>query len=155
MATMLFPIVGCGGGSEKTVSELAEIRKDIAQVKGEIHELRRIVERRQAMDTGVRRMPGGMPSMTREEMEARRNKMMNMSPEERKKLMEERKARMEERRRQYEERRNAARNAANASAPKAAPAPTPALAPAPKAAPTPAPAPAPKSAPTPAPAPAK
>ena len=145
MAAVLFPITGCDNGNEKTVSELAGLRKEIVQVKGEIHELRRIMERRQMMDAGMRRMPGGIShaTITREEMEARRNKM---SPEERKKFMEERKARMEERRRQFEERRNAARNASNVSASKAAPTP------APKAAPTPAPVPAPTPAPTPAPA---
>ena len=119
-----FAVVGCGenNGAGRTESELQELRKEVAQVKNEIREMRRSIDRRQARESGVRRFPmeharrmeNGMtngvsrmryskPRPTREEMEARRKMMQD--PEMRKKFGAERKARMEERRRMHEERR--------------------------------------------------
>ena len=119
-AVLLCFLAGCG--EEKTAQELQDLRKEIAQMRGEIRELRTAVTRRfregdmrrppmeradryeGGMTNGVSRMRYTKPRPTREEMEARRKMMQD--PEMRKKLEAERKARMEERRRQHEERRH-------------------------------------------------
>jgi len=145
----LLPFIGCGdgkagGGEMSPDKELQDMRKEMAQIKNEIREMRRSVDRLQMREGGMRRKPiervdrfgGGMtngvsrtryakPHLTREEMEARRKVMQD--PEMRKKFEAERKARMEERRRMHEERRRemeARRNAntAPAAIPSAAPA---------------------------------
>ena len=138
MAVLVLSLVGCGDG--KTAQELQDLRKEVAQLEGEIRELRNVVASRQMREgdmrrpraeradrfenvatNGVSRMRHMMPRPTREEMEERRKMMQD--PEMRKKFETEHKARMEERRRLHEERRRRmeerrrAHSATNAVAP--------------------------------------
>ena len=152
MSMLLVPFAGCGdgktGGGEKLPEkELQELRKEIAQMKNELREMRRSIDRRpmgdssmhiypvkhaerfgNGMTNGVSRIRYAKPRPTPEEMEERRKMMQN--PEMRKKFEAERKARMEERRRQHEERRREmearrnARTVPNAVAPVVTPADT-------------------------------
>lgn len=139
MGVALLHFAGCGEGKTDGTGkpperELQELRKEIAQIKNEIREMRRSIDRRpmrdgsmhrypmehaerfeRGMTNGVSRMRYAKPRPTPEEMEERRKMMQN--PEMRKKFEAERKARMEERRRQHEERRRemeARRNARTA-----------------------------------------
>ena len=101
MSMLLVPFAGCGdgktGGDEKLPEkELQELRKEIAQMKNELREMRRSIDRRPMGDSSMHRYPvkhaerfgNGMtngvsriryarPRPTPEEMEERRKMMQN------------------------------------------------------------------------------
>ena len=133
---VVFWVLSCVGCSNITKDdEIRALRKELNQLKTEVHELKRRIERRVSTErpghvapasvsptgvTAARRRTGddssvertkreGRPTRpSREEIEARRKAMRD--PEMRKKIMEEHRARMEERRRQHEERRRQIEN---------------------------------------------
>ena len=128
MSMLLVPFVGCGdgktGGGEKLPEkELQELRKEIAQMKNELREMRRSIDRRPMGDSSMHRYPMEHAERFGNGMTNGVSRMRYAKSRPTREEMEERRRQHEERRREMEARRNV-HTAPNAVAPVTTPAAT-------------------------------